>query len=104
MQLNGGSGAELDDQRIILTAAHVLDANTLASSSPTPAPLNAQSVTYNLQNNGAPVNISIPVASNPANLILPTVANAGAGMAWNPPSTGGSLANDIGLVGGIHAN
>jgi len=81
---NIGSGSELTDQRIILTAAHVIGQ----------APVN-QTVTFNLQRGAVPVNLSIEIPGNATNQFVPTVANAGLGMAW----AGGARApNDIGLI------
>ncbi len=91
---SNGSGEELSDQTMILTAAHVIgNAGAVPQS---------QTVTFSLQRGGVPVNISIPVPGSAANEILPTVANAGAGMAWTNTGAddgpGASLANDIALV------
>ncbi len=91
---SNGTGEELSDQTMILTAAHVIgNAGAVPQS---------QTVTFNLQRGGVPVNISILVPGSAANEILPTVANAGAGIAWTNTGAaagpGASLANDIGLV------
>jgi hypothetical protein len=74
-----GSGSELADQRIILTAGHVITSGG--------APRVTKTVTFNLQRGGAAVNIPILEPANAATQVVPA--------AWTGNVDAG---NDIGLV------